>query len=50
MKKSPAFDTFKFYYTDVNDIEDLKLEVITMLVEEKLHRFDQMHQPRRSKK
>ena len=32
--------TFKFYYTDVNDIEDLKLEVITMLVEEKLHRFD----------
>lgn len=32
--------TFKFYYTDVDDIEDLKLEVITMLVEEKLHRFD----------
>lgn len=32
--------TFKFYYTDVNDIEDLKLEVISMLVEEKLHRFD----------
>ena len=32
--------TFKFYYTDVNDIEDLKLEVVTMLVEEKLHRFD----------
>ena len=24
--------TFKFYYTDVNDIEDLKLEVISMLV------------------
>lgn len=32
--------TFKFYYTDVDDIEDLKLEVVTMLVEEKLHRFD----------
>jgi len=32
--------TFKFYYTDVDDIEDLKLEVISMLVEEKLHRFD----------
>jgi len=32
--------TFKFYYTDVNDIEDLKLEVVTMLVEEKLYRFD----------
>lgn len=32
--------TFKFYYTDVNDIEDLKLEVISMLVEEKLHRFN----------
>lgn len=32
--------TFKFYYTDVNDIEDLKLEVVSMLVEEKLHRFD----------
>lgn len=32
--------TFKFYYTDVDVIEDLKLEVISMLVEEKLHRFD----------
>lgn len=32
--------TFKFYHTDVNDIEDLKLEVVTMVVEEKLHRFD----------
>lgn len=32
--------TFKFYHTDVDDIEDLKLEVVTMLVEEKLHRFD----------
>lgn len=32
--------TFKFYYTDVEDIEDLKLEVVSMLVEEKLHRFN----------
>jgi hypothetical protein len=32
--------TFRFYYTDVNDIEDLKLEVVSMLVEEKLYRFD----------
>ena len=32
--------TFKFYYTDVNDIEDLKLEIISVLVEEKIHRFD----------
>jgi len=32
--------TFKFYYLDVDSVEDLKLEVITMLVEEKLHRFD----------
>lgn len=32
--------TFKFYYTDVDDIEDLKLEIISVLVEEKLHRFD----------
>ena len=32
--------TFKFYYTDVNDIEDLKLEIVSILVEEKIHRFD----------
>ena len=32
--------TFKFYYLDVNTIEDLKLDIVTMLVEEKLHRFD----------
>ena len=32
--------TFKFYYTDVSDIEDLKLEIISILVEEKIHRFD----------
>jgi hypothetical protein len=32
--------TFKFYYLDVASIEDLKLDIVTMLVEEKLHRFD----------
>lgn len=32
--------TFKFYYTDVDDLEDLKLEVVSLLVEEKLHMFD----------
>jgi len=32
--------TFKFYYTDVSDIEDLKLEIISVLIEEKIHRFD----------
>lgn len=32
--------TFKFYYTDVNDLEDLKLEVVSLLVEEKIHMFD----------
>ena len=32
--------TFKFYYTDVDVIEDLKLEIVSMLVEEKLHRFN----------
>ena len=32
--------TFKFYYTDVNDLEDLKLEVVSLLVEEKMHMFD----------
>ena len=32
--------TFKFYYTDVNDLEDLKLEIVSLLVEEKLHMFD----------
>lgn len=32
--------TFKFYYLDVEKIEDLKLDVISMLVEDKLHRFD----------
>ena len=32
--------TFKFYYLDVDSIEDLKLDVVAMLVEEKLFRFD----------
>lgn len=32
--------TFKFYYLDVASIEDLKLDVVAMLVEEKLFRFD----------
>jgi len=32
--------TFKFYYLDADSIEDLKLDVVSMLVEEKLHRFD----------
>jgi hypothetical protein len=32
--------TFKFYYLDVNTVEDLKLDVVSMLVEDKLHRFD----------
>jgi len=32
--------TFKFYYTDLDNIEDLKHEVVTFLIE-KLHRYDQ---------
>lgn len=32
--------TFKFYYTDVEDIEDLKHEVVSMLLEEKIDKFD----------
>jgi hypothetical protein len=32
--------TFKFYYMDVNDIEDLKLDIVTMIVEEKLQGFN----------
>lgn len=33
--------TFKYYHTDVDQIEDLKLDIITMLVEEnKLSKFD----------
>ncbi len=32
--------TFKFYYTDVEKIEDLKLDVVTMLQSEKIDKFD----------
>lgn len=32
--------TFKFHYTEVDDIEDLKHEVITVLLQ-KLHRYDE---------
>ena len=32
--------TFKFYYTDVEQIEDLKHEVVTVLLEEKIMKFD----------
>jgi hypothetical protein len=32
--------TFKFYYTDVEQIEDLKHEVVTVLLEEKIDKFD----------
>jgi len=32
--------TFKFYYTDVPDIEDLKHEIVTVLLEEKIMKFD----------
>lgn len=32
--------TFKFYYTDVERIEDLKHEVVTVLLEEKIMKFD----------
>lgn len=32
--------TFKFHYTDVEDIEDLKHEIVAMIVEEKISRFD----------
>lgn len=32
--------TFKFYYTDVDDIEDLKHEIVSMLLEEKIMKFD----------
>lgn len=32
--------TFKFYYTDTDDIEDLKHKIITVLLEEKIHKFD----------
>ena len=35
--------TSKFYYTDVERIEDLKHEVVSMLLEEKIMKFDPDH-------
>ena len=32
--------TFKFYYTDVDDVEDLKHKIIALMIEEKIHKFD----------
>lgn len=32
--------TFKFYYTDVDKLEDLKHEIVTVLLEEKIMKFD----------
>ena len=32
--------TFKFYYTDVEKIEDLKHEIVSVLYEEKIMKFD----------
>ena len=32
--------TFKFYYTDVEQIEDLKHELVSVLLEEKIMKFD----------
>jgi len=32
--------TFKFYYTDVDQIEDLKHEIVSVLLEEKITKFD----------
>ena len=32
--------TFKFYYTDVEAIEDLKHEIVSVLLEEKIMKFD----------
>ena len=32
--------TFKFYYTDVEQIEDLKHEIVSILLEEKIMKFD----------
>lgn len=32
--------TFKFYYTDVDKLEDLKHELVTVLLEEKIMKFD----------
>lgn len=32
--------TFKFYYTDTDDIEDLKHKIVTLLLDEKISKFD----------
>ena len=32
--------TFKFYYTDLDSLEDLKHEIVTVLLEEKIDKFD----------
>lgn len=32
--------TFKFYYTDVDQIEDLKHEIVSVLLEEKISKFN----------
>lgn len=32
--------TFKFYYTDVTDVEDLKHTIVTVLLEEKISKFN----------
>ena len=32
--------TFKFYYTDVDDVEDLKHKIIALVIEEKIDKFD----------
>ncbi len=32
--------TFKFYYMDVDDVEDLKHKIITVLLEDKIHKYD----------
>jgi hypothetical protein len=32
--------TFKFYYTDVDQIEDLKHEIVSVLLEQKIMKFD----------
>jgi len=32
--------TFKFYYTDTDNVEDLKHKIVTILLEEKISKFD----------
>jgi hypothetical protein len=32
--------TFKFYYTEVDNLEDLKHEIVTVLLEDKIYKFD----------